>query len=216
MAAQQSTFFDVEIWKPVAGYERAYEVSTQGRVRGLDRKVIGTNGVEQPVKGRLLSLNKDRYGYLYVNLYGPNGANTFKVHRLVASAFIGECPNGYHVDHIDNVRTNNAVENLQFISPAGNIHRQSLFGTSQRDRVEDGTHPQTKKTHCPRGHLLEAPNLEKSTLKRGGRKCIACSRASSWLRYRGINLLDNPDLAQKVSDSHYSRIMSLITPPPSV
>ena len=110
-----------EQWLPVVSkggiFADRYEVSNLGRVRAnlwaRRRRVI---------PGWVLSQKKRRDGYLEVRLVHVAWARVcISVHRLVAEAFIGERPDGYHVNHIDGVRTNNMVDNLEFLSCRENI-----------------------------------------------------------------------------------------------
>ena len=201
MADSQPTLFDSEIWKPVVGYEGAYEVSSQGRVRSLDR--AGASG--RRIKGKIRRLTKGTLGYMYINLSVDGKVKTRLVHRMVAEAFIYPCPEGMQVDHIDNDKTNNRVTNLQYLTPRENTERQKLFGTSVSDRVLNKTHSETVKTHCPRGHLLAEPNFRAADWKKGRRNCLACDRARAWVQ-------SYPHMKprfQEVSDSYYEKIMAL-------
>lgn len=117
-----------EIWRPVVGYEGLYEVSNTGRVRSLDRYDSNNHFL----KGRILKLCADKDGYLNVGLSLGNKVKKYKVHRLVAEAFI---PNPYNlpqVNHRDEDKTNNRVENLEMC----NAKYNSNYG-SRKDRVRD-------------------------------------------------------------------------------
>jgi len=125
----------MENWKPVKGYEGLYEVSNLGRVRSFDKYVLCIrNGVEMNVlhRGKILKPVKRQHGYLGVMLYGKGGHatrgfKTFSVHRLVAEAFIPN-PNGLpEVNHIDEDKTNNKAENLQWVTRVENVN----YGTSR-------------------------------------------------------------------------------------
>lgn len=90
-----------EIWKPITGYESLYEVSNLGNVRSLS-------------SNKVLKQSYDKGGYLRVNLYKNQVCKTFKVHRIVAFAFIAEELNKNHVDHINGNRSDNRMENLRW------------------------------------------------------------------------------------------------------
>lgn len=101
----------MEIWKNVNGTDGFIEVSNFGRVRSLLRG--------EPY---ILKQQKDEKGYLRVtvNIYGNK--ITYKVHRLVAIAFIENINNLPQVNHIDGNKENNTAENLEWINNKDNIH----------------------------------------------------------------------------------------------
>lgn len=95
----------MEIWKDIAGYEGYYKVSNLGRVKSLNYR---NKGYEQILKPK-----KHNKGYLQIQLMG-NGNKTFTIHRLVANAFL-ENPNNYPcVNHKDENKLNNHVDNLEW------------------------------------------------------------------------------------------------------
>ena len=102
-----------EEWRDVVGYECLYQVSDQGRVKSLERKVPKRNG-ERTVKERILKPITDRYGYLIVCLCAGGKQKMFKVHRLVCQAFHKNPENKLCVNHIDENKTNNAASNLEW------------------------------------------------------------------------------------------------------
>lgn len=191
MAEKQPTISTPEEWRPVPGFEGAYEVSDRGRVRSLDRIVTDKSGIKQRRQGRILALTADRGGYLSVRL---GRAKTVKVHRLVLGAFVGPAPEGQECCHNDGNPANNHLGNLRWGSRSENA----------LDRVRHGTHHQAAKTHCPRGHELVAPNLVLYEVKRGYRTCLACSRAHAYIQYHPGMKRD----FQQVSDSYYEKIMA--------
>ena len=117
-----------EIWRPIEGYEGLYEVSNTGIVRSLDRYDSNNHFL----KGRILKLCADKDGYLNVGLCLGNKEKKYKVHRLVAQAFIPNPDNLPQVNHKDEVKTNNRVENLEMC----NAKYNSNYG-SRKDRVRD-------------------------------------------------------------------------------
>lgn len=119
-----------EVWKPVEGYEGLYEVSNLGRVRSLNFNHTGQIRVFKPTT--------DSYGYLHVGLYKNGKPKTFKVHRLVASAFIENPGNLEQVNHKDEDKTNNRVENLEWCDSRYNINygtRNSRVSKAQSKHV---------------------------------------------------------------------------------
>ena len=184
----------VEQWKPVNGYEGIYEVSSHGRVRSVDRTVTRSDGKVHRYKGKVLSAGlSKRGGYPLVSLYTQGKNQSHYVHSLVAEAFIGSQTEGTHVCHYDGDPTNNHLDNLRYGTPSEN----------KLDQVLHGTHYNTAKTHCPRGHELFAENITRSSAKRGRRNCLACDRARARVR-RCPEL--KPQL-QAVADSYYQAIL---------
>jgi hypothetical protein len=105
-----------EIWKDVIGYEGIYKVSNIGRVLSLDRIVKLPNGINRLVHNRLLS-TKERNGYPRVILSKDNVVIHKNVHTLVADAFLGHSKgNGLVVDHVNNIKNDNRISNLQLIT----------------------------------------------------------------------------------------------------
>lgn len=101
----------IEEWKAVPGYEGLYEVSNKGNVRNVRRNT-------------LLRLQKNQ-GYIRVWLYKNGIQAGLRVHRLVAQAFIPNPDNLPEVNHIDEDKTNNRVDNLEWCSRKYNVN----FGT---------------------------------------------------------------------------------------
>ncbi len=95
----------MEEWRDIQGYEGLYQVSNAGRVKRL---------LKSNQKGRILSLTEDKDGYLRAHLSKNNSALFHSVHRLVATAFI-QNPDGFPlVNHRDENKSNNNVENLEW------------------------------------------------------------------------------------------------------
>lgn len=92
-----------EIWRDIVGFEGEYEVSSKGRVRNLKT-------------GRILGGGYDSSGYRFVNLKGKQ----ISVHRLTALTFIPNPHSLPQVDHLDEVKTNNNVSNLRWVSASEN------------------------------------------------------------------------------------------------
>lgn len=114
-----------EIWKNVVGYEGLYQVSNLGNVKSIPR-----NGTIKNEK--ILSPSNNGTGYLKVTL--KNKSNAYKyVHILVAESFLGYKVNKgtICIDHLNNVRSDNRLENLRIITPKENISRAKTSNTGE-------------------------------------------------------------------------------------
>ena len=98
----------MEIWRDIEGFEGIYQVSSLGRVKSL-----GNNKSRQE---KILKLRSDRDGYLNVGLHKERKIKICRVHRLVAQAFIPNLENKPQVNHKDEDKTNNKVENLEWVT----------------------------------------------------------------------------------------------------
>ena len=107
-----------EVWKDVKDYEGLYQVSDRGDVFSVVRKDSRGN----KIGGRMLKPNYDRYGYLQVGLCKNNKVKTKKIHRLVTEAFIPNPENHPEVNHLDEVKDNNELYNLEWCSRKHNTN----------------------------------------------------------------------------------------------
>lgn len=134
----------MEEWRPVKGWESSYEVSNMGNVRSLDRVVIDKNGVRRSVYGRMFTKSKHTNGYYFVNLCRENSTLMRDVHRLVAEAFLQHDDYKNVVHHKDHNRTNNCVENLQWVTNYENMVESAIYHSSTHDYKDShnllGTH----------------------------------------------------------------------------
>lgn len=111
-----------EIWKDVIDYEDHYQISSKGRIRSKDRCVIYKNGKTYFYKSKILKLLIDEYGYLRVNLNKNNKMQTKNIHRLVATHFIPNPDNLSQINHIDGVKENNTISNLEWCDAYHNLN----------------------------------------------------------------------------------------------
>lgn len=113
-----------EIWKDVIGYENKYEVSNLGRVRSCPRNTSGLGRADYLI----MKQSKDRGGYMIIGLMLNGKKSRFRVHRLVASAFIPNPENKEFVNHIDGVKDNNILSNLEWSTPSENTQHAVKAG----------------------------------------------------------------------------------------
>ena len=127
-----------EIWRPVVGYEGLYEVSNLGRVRSLDMYVKVGYGNYRLHKGKVLSPTKNKNGYLKVNLYCNGKQKTIDVHRLVTEAFLPNPDNLPQVNHKDEDKTNNRVENLEWCDHKYNMNYGTRNIRAKETAIKNG------------------------------------------------------------------------------
>lgn len=186
----QST--EPEIWKSVVGYEGRYEVSDLGRVRSLDRVVNGAPGKGTYLKpGVVLRPGAHRQGYRLVSLHDGASRRTYKVHRLVALAFLGPAPDGMEVCHNNSDPADNRAANLRWDTRSGNM----------QDAMALGRNPMQKRATCPRNHELVDPNLRRWEKRQGKRICYSCARENDRSRKAGRPFDD------AAADDIYRRVM---------
>lgn len=103
----------MEIWKDIPGYEGRYQVSNLGRVKSLN---YNKTGIEQ------IMVVENIRGYLSLNLSRNGKVKHFRVHRLVWEAFNGPIPEDMQVNHINEDKSDNRLENLNLMTPKENTN----------------------------------------------------------------------------------------------
>ena len=187
-----------EVWKPVVGWEDSYQVSNQGRIKSLDRKVYAGRGRMRIQKGQIMSPGIGDTGYREVRLSKNGKSRVYKVHRLVLLTFRGESPDSKVVCHNDGNRLNNHLSNLRWDTQSANLRDMRIHGTDSN----------LKKTHCPRGHALSHPNLVSNMAKQGYRSCKSCVSAYAYLyRTRGKDGFTEVEM-QLESDKRYENLLT--------
>lgn len=107
------------IWKDIKDFEGLYQVSNTGKVWSISR-------------GQIRKTRLDKDGYERLDLWDGNKTHTRFVHRLVAEAFLENAENKPEVNHIDECKTNNNLENLEWATRKENINH----GTRNQRMVE--------------------------------------------------------------------------------
>lgn len=109
-----------EQWRDIPGYEGHYQASTRGRIRSA-RRLVMRGSFKYFCKSVLKKPQPHNQGYLFVHLYAGTVRQKLFVHRVVAMTFL-ENPDALPlVNHKDRNRKNNRLENLEWITPSGNM-----------------------------------------------------------------------------------------------
>lgn len=120
-----------EIWKDVIGYEDLYQVSNLGRIRSKDRLIevddylnahAYCSGFSYIRPGKIMKTGTNVFGYSVVNLRKNKKSKGHMLHRLIAEAFIQNNHNLPFVNHKDENKLNNCVENLEWCTAEYNIN----------------------------------------------------------------------------------------------
>lgn len=117
-----------EIWKDIKGYEGLYQASNLGRIKSVERKSpMPRNGENQYRRRRELILKPsiDKYGYYHVKLYNNGEIENIVIHQIIWKVFNGTSydKKKYNIDHINNIKTDNHIENLQLLLIRDNISK---------------------------------------------------------------------------------------------
>ena len=112
-----------EIWLDIKGYEGSYQVSSLGRVKSLARVIEYRKGIYGNKKEIILKTFKDRKGYLKYKLCKNGKEKSVISHRLVALAFLHNLNQKPEVNHINGIKDDNRLENLEWCTSSENtIH----------------------------------------------------------------------------------------------
>jgi hypothetical protein len=156
-----------EIWKEIKD-SPGYEVSSYGRVRNVDRKIkVLLKGKEHFYfrKGKILksSINNSGYGTVYLGRYRKD-----MTHRVVAEVFLGKPSSGMAVNHKNGIRSDNRVENLEWVTYYQNtIYSRITFRTKGRSLNIDKALDIIKRAHL--GERVKDLSIEYKV----SRQCIS-------------------------------------------
>ena len=109
--------YSLEEWKDIKNYEGLYQISNFGNVKSLKKKAGHSTRCEKILKTHL-----DKDGYVYVTLCKNNKTHLATIHRLIAEAFIPNPDNLPQINHKDEDKTNNNIDNLEWCTCKYNIN----------------------------------------------------------------------------------------------
>lgn len=145
-----------EEWATIFGYEGVYEISSIGRIRRLAGKHCSN--------GRIIKLNTIR-GYKYIILCKNNIRKSYKVHRLVALAFIPNPKNKFTVNHKDCDKSNNNVNNLEWATQTENIRHSWKLGRGKSNYPKPKKGDQNHLSKISDSQAIEIKEIYLSTVR---------------------------------------------------
>lgn len=153
-----------EIWKPVKYYEGSYLISNYGRVKSISRTLYKSDGVTicGYVKEHYITQHDNGNGYLFVNLWKNNKPKREYVHRLVALSFIPNPDKLPQVNHKDEDKQNNFVDNLEWCTCSYNnsygTKIQRTIETSKQNGVYSRQSEKMKRNNPNKGQYISGSN----------------------------------------------------------
>lgn len=139
-----------EVWKDVKGYEGLYQISSNGRVKSVERFLCKpSQGQKSHYPERMKNTFTTKKGYETVSLSNGRSQKTYRVSRLVAEAFLPNPNNLPTVDHINRITTDNRVENLRWASYQTQIENREIDYSKRKIVYAKGKeHCNSKQVRC--------------------------------------------------------------------
>jgi hypothetical protein len=123
----------MEVFKDVENYEGYYQISNLGRIKSLQRFAKNHSGFKKVLKERFLNPSISKTGYYVVSFKKDGIKKTFKVHRLIAIAFIDKVEGKDFINHKNGIKTDNRIENLEWCNIAENNRHSRDIGLTNQD-----------------------------------------------------------------------------------
>lgn len=197
-----------EVWKDISGFEGYYQVSTLGKIRSISRYVSHKNGGSAFKNGKVLSLRKNTAGYSVVNLAKEGKICTKTVHRLVAIAFLPN-PNNYpFINHINENKEDNRIENLEWCTPRQNseaffTQRNTVYQYDLQGNLLHIWHSQTRAAEAIGGDSRGIVQCCRSYLARGRSLKTYCGYIWTY------SLLSSEELKRRTTNERRIRVAQL-------
>lgn len=195
-----------EIWKDIDGYNGVYQVSNFGRIRSNGFKYVQRSSrgklVEKYAQPKIMAQAYTVEGYLVVTLFKNGKPRQYKVHRLIAESFIPNPENKPVINHINGIKDDNRIENLEWCTVQENTqhaHDTGLCGINAKSKQvarlnEDGSIAEVFESALQAarayGHYNSASNLHKICRNGRGRWCgfrWKYINFSEYIRFKGEN-----------------------------
>ena len=125
-----------EIWKNIPRFGGRYEASNLGRIRTVKHKILRTNGKYYTAEPTILKPSINHSGYLRFAVKYNNKLSSFYVARIIAETFLENHENKLEVNHINGIKTDNRVSNLEWCSRSENCKHSFDTGLQKAKRGE--------------------------------------------------------------------------------
>lgn len=166
-----------EVWKDIKGYEGSYQVSNLGRVKSIDR----LDSANHRLRGKIKSTSIRPNGYENVILCKNSKRKGYSVHRLVAEAFISNPENKPQVNHIDENKTNNRVNNLEWCTNKDNMNYGSRT-TKALVKISKSVYCfETSKTYINARHASDELGLSRECVRD---VCLGRQKQTGWYTFK--------------------------------
>lgn len=172
----------MEEWKDVVGYEGLYKISNKGRVLSLERYVRHSKNFLRIHNQRIVKPRTDGGGYLMVGLYKEGVSRHFKIHRLVMIAFVGLDDERKEVNHLDENKKNNNLNNLAWVTKLENENwgtkRARCVQNTNYKLIGEKTSKAVRQLDINRKHVMTWKSLSEIHNKLGyskGNISMACN-----------------------------------------
>lgn len=126
----------MEIWKDIPQFNNEYQISNLGRIRSKDAVIIKSDGNTYTRKSKILKPAIDKKGYFIGGVSLMNKMFCYKIHRLVAEHFLPKIEGKNHVNHKNGIKTDNRVENLEWVTNQENARHAFQNGLSFNPKGE--------------------------------------------------------------------------------
>lgn len=129
-----------EIWKDIKGYEGLYQISNLGRVKSLERICFQSPLKKRKINEKIMKFDKSsKAGYIRISLNKDGNKKKYSVHRLVAQTFIPNPHNYPQINHIDENKQNNNINNLEWCTVKYNNNYGSRKGLNFKKIIQFDT-----------------------------------------------------------------------------
>lgn len=191
---------EIEVWKDVIGYEGSYVVSSMGRIKSLDREISFINGNTRKYKGRIIYGYKNDKGYIVVSLKGKQ----YKLHRLIAEAFIPNPKNKIEVDHINTIRDDNRAENLRWATSKENSNNELTKKHMSENNSSLSEETKKKISESNKGKKISEETKKKMSEARKGKKLSEETKKK--ISECNSNKKHTEDTKNKIREAKYKKV----------